>query len=532
MIAAALLLVLLVLPLPLLLLRQARAPPPPPGRGAGGGPARGAVGAAARAWYTAWYTALETAVDCWVTPLKVRRQRGYVLRELLDTEAFYVERLRHVIDRFILPLRAAGQGAQADAVWRGWEPITELHEDFLEKLREATRAPPPTPPRACCRCNDADTAVPARRVAAEFSTLAPMLLLYIPFVKAYGTALGRLSADLRCGGPISTVSSGGGGGGGGGRGSQQPADLLALPFQRLCKYGLLLRELVRTFPGGRGQALRDAMSVVDETVKKVNDAKARSETSERALQIQSALHVGNSGGRGSVGSREGHRMGRGFNSIWKTLRRESEQGGGSGSGHGGGGGGGGGGDGSADNVAGDHGVSGHIHIMQAHRRLVWEGGIGGGLSVARLPHLCGARAVAWEERWSISGQEGCWVAIFSDLVLIAERRAPNKWKEERLELRWVCEVGALEIVDEPGLGGGGGGGGSVVPGEEKEKSRPAEGKSSGNKSSGMKSSAPTELLLKWRRPSPYCKVLLRLAWTKEDARAAADVCGVFRSLLK
>ncbi len=450
------------------------------------------------------YTLIETAVDRWATPPKLRKHRAHVLRELLSTETFYVSRLRHVINRFILPLRAAGRSVEANAVWRGWEPIAELHSDFLAELERAApsfssspRPPFPASSSCCCCCSPSpspspsSSAVPARRIATAFSSLAPMLLLYIPFVRSYGVSLARLSSDLRSGGPISALCSSNLAPNG--ASSAALNDLLALPFQRLCKYGLLLRELARTFPHRRGRALREAVRVVDATVEKVNAAASRRETSERALQIQSALHV--------VQRRDGgHCMGRGFDSIWEmsSARREGgprgrESGGETASA---------GGESEAK-------AFGRVpNIMRAHRRLVWEGVIGGGISVARLPRPRGPHASpAWEERWSVPGRVGCWVAIFTDLVLIAERRAPDKWKEERLELCWVCEVGALNIVD----------------GRPSAAAVAAEGKSLGG---------PTELLLRWRRPSPYCRVLLRLAWAEEDARAAAAVCDVFRSLLR
>ena len=110
------------------------------------------------------------------------------------------------------------------------------------------------------------------------------------------------------------------------------------------------------------------------------------------------------------------------------------------------------------------------------------------------------------------GGRGCWAAVFTDLLLIAERRAPDKWKEERLDLRWVCEVGALEIVNELEPGGGG----------RRDESKGEEEQGGG----------ASELLLSWRRPPPYCKLLLRLVWPAHNARAAADACDVFRSLLE
>ena len=67
--------------------------------------------------------------------------------------------------------------------------------------------------------------------------------------------------------------------------------MLALPFQRLCKYGLLLRELSSTSDAKSRTGLKciQAMKDVNDIVLKVNNAKARGENGERLLELQTAL---------------------------------------------------------------------------------------------------------------------------------------------------------------------------------------------------------------------------------------------------
>ena len=467
-----------------------RSPSPPPGRDA---------------WVLTRfaYATLEVTADRWTSKEKARVLRARVLRELVETEEYYVQQLKYVIDRFIVPLRNAGKEAHAADVWGGWEPIAKLHEEFVKRLREAMGGRNNknkdaklfflSSLKGYFSALERDAAVTARRVAQEFSRLAPMLLLYIPFVKAYGFALGRLSSDLRSGGPISELSQKQGA-----RpsphelsSSQRPADLLALPFQRLCKYGLLLRELAKTFPEtSRGRALWSVVSVVDETVAKVNAAKARSETSQRALQIQSALVVGYSGST-TVGSPAGHFKGRGFEAIMQISSTTPDafqvrvEGGGAGEGK------------SAARQT-ELAPGATVQIMQAHRRLVWEGLVSGGVRLARLPLPASAQTVPWEANWSVPGPAGCWLAVFSDLVLVAQRRSPDKWRDERLDLRWAMQVAEMEIVRElapPGTLGRG-------------------------------------LHLVWNRPAPYCKVMVRIEWARHDARSAADVGDVLKAIIK
>jgi hypothetical protein len=227
---------------------------------------------------------------------KTLRQRSFVLQELFQSEVKYVAGLHFVAEHFVQPLVDAGDSATADLVFNSWLPITNLHEDFLTKLQHAyygqihaskqKGADAPT-------LLTGSTITASRLVSKEFSEFSPFLKLYIPFVEKYNSALSRISADLRSAGTISRqiditkarqdIKDGIFNGG------LQP--MLALPFQRLCKYGLLLRELSSTFsPSGRtGRCCLAAMQKVNDIVLKVNNAKAQGENGERLFEIQIAM---------------------------------------------------------------------------------------------------------------------------------------------------------------------------------------------------------------------------------------------------
>lgn len=224
---------------------------------------------------------------CDRTTAKKKKQRTYILDELLQSEINYVNGLEFVSTHFVQPLIDAGDTSTADLVFNSWLPITKLHQDFLSKLRIACLEQKETEkvPRG--------TVTATRLACQEFRAFAPFLRLYIPFVEKYNAAISRISNDLRTNGNISKqiditkarqdIANNKLNGG--------LAPMLALPFQRLCKYGLLLRELSSTFDAKSRTGLKccQAMKDVNDIVLKVNNAKARGENGERLLELQTAL---------------------------------------------------------------------------------------------------------------------------------------------------------------------------------------------------------------------------------------------------
>ena len=328
-------------------------------------------------------------------------QRKFVLQELLQTEINYVKGLEFVAEHFVAPLLNDGDDATVDEVFNSWLPITKLHQDFLLQLKVACLIGANNGD-----ASDASNAAPklstvtaARLVATTFSNVAPFFSLYIPYVEKYNTALSRISHDLRENGALSQQVdvalsrkdivarklTGGLG------------PLLALPFQRLCKYGLLLRELFKTFhPSGRtGALLHQAMQKVDAIVLKVNDAKARGENGERIFDIQEAMHD------------DKMKI-----DIPKQLRQPLL-----------------------------------TPLLQPSRRLLYEGG--GVLRFVQQP-LPLASSFVLNGNGKLPLGKPCpqkyYFILFSDLLLIVHRDPPTKRRQEKLVLLHCIELTSLQLV--------------------------------------------------------------------------------------
>jgi hypothetical protein len=321
---------------------------------------------------------------------KSLRQRQHVLREIFESELKYVDGLEFVAQNFVQPLIEAGDTETVDAVFNSWLPITKLHQDFLQKMR------------SCLEMKSSFSSVTSTRlVSSAFSEFAPFLRLYIPFVEKYNSSLARISHDVRSNGSIAQRVDV----------MQAREDvaasprrlqgglspLLALPFQRLCKYGLLLRELSKTFgekPGRTGAACRAAMSRVDEIVLRVNAAKARSESGERFLQLQTAMSEDR------------------LAEIPELLRKPLSRG----------------------------------ALLQPSRRLLYEGGGAARVYVRPLP-----METTFDCSKTVTNVDSVYFVLFSDILLVVRRVIPTKWKEERMTLLYCIELLSLEVEDVAGV---------------------------------------------------------------------------------
>ena len=243
-------------------------------------------------------------------------------------------------------------------------------------------------PAARATAERLSTLTAARLAAVEFSKLAPCLILYIPFVEKYNSALSKISQDLRSNGAISQqidvttarkdIAQGKLNGGLG--------PLLALPFQRLCKYGLLLRELSKTFhrAGRTGTQIYQAMKSIDAIVLKVNDAKASGENGERIFEIQTCISE----------SKMVH--------IPRQLRVPLAQ-----------------------------------PLLQPARRLLNQANVTG-LAEHTLP---------MNQKQDFSETKSNYLILFSDILLFVNRATPTKWKEETIVLVHCIALDDLTLIE-------------------------------------------------------------------------------------
>ena len=332
------------------------------------------------------------------------KQRSHVLKELLQSEINYVQGLSFVADQFVQPFLDTNCTTTVEEVFNGWLPITTLHQDFLKNLQQALCGiEESTTPRL------GSTLTAARLAAIEFSKLAPCLILYIPFVEKYNSALSKISQDLRSNGAISQqidvttarkdIAQGKLNGGLG--------PLLALPFQRLCKYGLLLRELSKTFHknGRTGTQIYQAMTSIDAIVLKVNDAKASGENGERIFEIQTCISE----------SKMVH--------IPRQLRVPLAQ-----------------------------------PLLQPARRLLNQAEHTG-LAEHTLP---------MNQKQDASETKSNYLILFSDILLFVHRTTPTKWKEEKIVLVHCIALNALTLIEPRKSDGPVGGGQTMDKGEREE----------------------------------------------------------------
>ena len=392
------------------------------------------------------------------------KQRSYVLQELLQTELNYVNGLEFVKTHFVNPLLKDGDTNTVETVFNSWLPITKLHQDFLLRLKAALLDTNNKP--------KASTITSSRLAAKEFSKLAPFLKLYIPFVQKYNVALSRISNDLRNNGKISQqvdltatkndLTKGKLHGGLG--------PLLALPFQRLCKYGLLLRELNRTFSssGRTGKLVYNAMKMVDTIVLKVNDAKAMSDNGERMFEIQTALKDDK------------------MIDIPVLLRKPM-----------------------------------NVPLLQPARKLLYEGPLLGSMYQESLP--MNRTKDLFHTRDKCPGNH---FILFSDVLLIVNRTEPTKWTNEKMILCHCIELHSLRLVelnnDNNNRNSNSSGGGS------RSKSSKSHGKSNTGKL--LESTVVVSTVLHWSRPRPFSRLAFGIEWDKTDDNSCAgsNSSGVLR----
>lgn len=69
-------------------------------------------------------------------------KRDYVIRELIDTETNYLGVLKALRDIFMAPMSAALSEDQLRTIFPRIKELVQIHDLFLDRLREATSASP------------------------------------------------------------------------------------------------------------------------------------------------------------------------------------------------------------------------------------------------------------------------------------------------------------------------------------------------------------------------------------------------------
>lgn len=207
------------------------------------------------------------------------RGRINVVDEIVSTERDYLGSLRKVQDRFLTPLTALLADIDIKDIFSNLPQIITTNEALLDELER----------------NQRDHDIPVGQILSKFSDFLKIYTVYCANQGTMYATIARLKDDnpefagfmLRAertsGGVIVELSQ-----------------YLLMPTQRICRYPLLIKELVRNTPALHpdASALAEADRKLGEIAQHVNEGKRPEETLQKIREVQAALR--NSGGLSPV----------------------------------------------------------------------------------------------------------------------------------------------------------------------------------------------------------------------------------------
>jgi len=206
------------------------------------------------------------------------RQRKQVLREIIDTELQYCNDLDTLAEVFMLPLTFRGKEigvskGDVDVMFSNLELLINLNKQVLEQFEEQQEK---------AKRENLDI---MQGVGEVFKSMAPFMKMYTQYSANQPKALRRLeyllknnekfkkcvdiaTADPRC------------------RGLQFGGYLIK-PVQRVCKYPLLLRELLKHTPPEHPDyaTIVQAKENIDATVTRINEGKRTVEMQAKTVEF-------------------------------------------------------------------------------------------------------------------------------------------------------------------------------------------------------------------------------------------------------
>ncbi|XP_037081776.1 protein vav-like isoform X2 [Pollicipes pollicipes] len=201
-------------------------------------------------------------------------KRDYCLNELLETEANYVSVLEMLREKFMEPLRPLLGPEYTVTIFQGIQGLEDLHKRFHRELREACR------PDSTTRISNVFISNKARfLIYGEYcSNLQPAQEL-IDELCEKDDALSQKVA--RC-----QMEANGG--------KFKLRDLLSVPMQRILKYEILLRELLKytvkstQYSDDHG-GLERALAAMRDVAEFINEVKRDNETLQIMHDIESSI---------------------------------------------------------------------------------------------------------------------------------------------------------------------------------------------------------------------------------------------------
>ncbi|KAH3742532.1 calmodulin-binding protein [Pelomyxa schiedti] len=204
-------------------------------------------------------------------PATGKEKRAHVLRELLTTERTYVRDLTTVVNLVLHPLQQKKilQDATLDKIFRNIEMIHGINEIFLGDMEK-----------------QADDLSYLARI---FTKMAGMLKTYIPYCSGHEESVEVVIETFKRNKSFASFWA---------ERRKLPEcqnlelnAMLIKPVQRLCKYPLLLRELIASTPKEDPEynQLIAASKVVDGVLNAVNEGKRAVENCKRLYQLQNEL---------------------------------------------------------------------------------------------------------------------------------------------------------------------------------------------------------------------------------------------------
>ncbi|XP_078685835.1 guanine nucleotide exchange factor VAV2-like isoform X3 [Branchiostoma floridae x Branchiostoma belcheri] len=208
--------------------------------------------------------------------LSVHEKKNYVVKELLDTEKNYVEALNMIVQHFILPLRNFISQDDEQIIFINIQDLFNVHKGFLQDLEKASRHQRTTINISKCFLDWKDRMLIYGQYCSDMQ-----------YGQDHVDSLCQRNADVRA--KIETCQMACN------QGKFRLRDLLSVPMQRVLKYHLLLRELIKHIqktPSAskeEKEGLEQALAAMQDLAQYVNEVKRDNETVETIRKVQESI---------------------------------------------------------------------------------------------------------------------------------------------------------------------------------------------------------------------------------------------------